>query len=359
MKEIIAQTKHQLLHYPELSGKDKIKRNIKYMLGRCGKVDRYFWSHGLLTQGLEEAYQVTNDKAILDTLLAYYDSWIEKGMTLTSVEHVINGYTLIAIYEKTGHEKYKRAADKIYEFVKNHSKDADGCLPYNQKHQNLMFIDTIGMIAPFLCRYGKVFGCKEATTVGINQILVYLEKGMDSNSGLPYHGYQSDTGMKQGMIGWGRAVGWLLWGMVDSLEYIDSTVEGYDRLRKGYEELAVNTIAYQMDDGYFAWQVQAVDGHIDTSATGMIGYAVGKGLEIGLFESQHDIMNEVVRKSKVAMIEATKNGKVMESSAECIDFAQYPQIYGNYPWAQGTGLRLAILKPVEVQKHVNTKKQTL
>ena len=44
-------------------------------------------------------------------------------------------------------------------------------------------------------------------------------------SGLPYHGYDLKTKVKYGIIGWGRAVGWLLLAMADSYEYLEK--EGY------------------------------------------------------------------------------------------------------------------------------------
>lgn len=43
---------------------------------------------------------------------------------------------------------------------------------------------------------------------------------MDAASGLPYHGFDSDTGVKYGIIGWGRAVGWLMSGISESLAYL-------------------------------------------------------------------------------------------------------------------------------------------
>ena len=38
-----------------------------------------------------------------------------------------------------------------------------------------------------------------------------------------------------------------------------------------------------------------------------------------------------------------ENGKVTGSSAECVDFAQYRQQYGNNPWGQGAVLAFLAL----------------
>ena len=34
----------------------------------------------------------------------------------------------------------------------------------------------------------------------------------------------------------------------------------------------------------------------------------------------------------------SEDGKIGQASAECTDFAQYRQQYGNYPWGQGAVL---------------------
>ena len=43
--------------------------------------------------------------------------------------------------------------------------------------------------------------------LAVSQIANFLAYGIDTTTELPYHGYEVETGMKYGIIGWGRAVG--------------------------------------------------------------------------------------------------------------------------------------------------------
>ena len=58
-----------------------------------------------------------------------------------------------------------------------------------------------------------MFGNAEAAALARRQIGSFLNYGMDYLSSLPYHGYDRQSGVKYGIIGWGRATGWLLMGM--------------------------------------------------------------------------------------------------------------------------------------------------
>ncbi|MFR6330050.1 MAG: hypothetical protein ACLUOI_15245 [Eisenbergiella sp.] len=101
--------------------------------------------------------------------------------------------------------------------------------------------------------------------LGVAQMVHFLEGGMDELSGFPYHGFNSDTGMKYGIIGWGRAVGWLTSGMSES-----PLISGKHRssvYQGTFQRTAEETVKYQRKDGSFAWQPQALEGPADTSAT--------------------------------------------------------------------------------------------
>src|SRR5699024_2785693 len=114
------------------------------------------------------------------------------------------------------------------------------------------------------------------------QLTNFLSKGIEQESGLPYHAYDVNNDTKLGIIGWGRGVGWLLIGLVDSLEYIPETHKDYKYLKNQFEGLVSKVIKYQHESGGYSWQLTAKDGFYDSSATSMISYAISKGINIGL-----------------------------------------------------------------------------
>ena len=341
LNELLQETKYQLFHYPETDKKQMIKYVIKRIIrpAHTPKKDTFFWPHALLTQSLEEAGEA-------EVLKRYYDLWIEKGMPIHNIDNVMHGYSLLYVYEKTGEEKYKLAAERLYMFLVKYQREMQGCIPYRKGNPNHIYVDGVGMIVPFLCRYGKMFEQREAMDLGIAQIRDFLESGMDEKSSLPYHGYDLKTGVKYGIIGWGRALGWLLLAMADSYEFVDEKDRQW--LSEVYRKLLINSLSYLRKDGYFSWQITAVEGPKDTSATAMIGYALKKGkiylMNENMQQEDRVLVEDALKKIESAMVNSCKNGKIYDCSGECHGFSQYPQVYGAYPWSLGPGCRMLLMK---------------
>lgn len=350
LNELLEECRYQLFHYPQTTKKQDIKYLIKRVIrpAHTPKKDPYFWPHALLAQSLETAGD-------LETLKRYYDLWIEKGMIIHNIDNVMNGYSLLYVYAETKEEKYKLAADRLYEYLVQYEKEMKGTIPYRKGNSDHIYVDGIGMIVPFLCRYGAMFEKKEAIDLGIKQIWEFLKYGMDVASGLPYHGYDIKTGVKYGIVGWGRALGWLLLAMADSIEYIP---EGKERqyIIEVFQKLLKAALQYLREDGYFSWQLSAMEGPKDTSATAMIGYALKKGRHYFSCKTNQEqkafdnddrksiAVEEALEKMEAALVNSCENGKIVDCSGECHGFSQYPQSYGAYPWSLGPGMRFLWMK---------------
>lgn len=349
LQELRKEAKVQLFHYPVFTKKQDIKYFIKRVLrpANTPKRDSFFWLHAMLAQGLEEAGE-------LETLKQYYDLWIQKDLPIHNVDNIMNGYSLLYVYEQTKEEKYRVAADKLYQYLLQYKREMKETIPYRKNHPTHIYVDGIGMIVPFLCRYGKMFGMKEAIKLGVLQMKEFVELGMDEKSGLPYHGYDLESKVKYGIIGWGRAVGWLLLAMADSYEYVEK--EDKEWLKNIYQKLLEASLHYLREDGYFSWQLSANEGPKDTSATAMIGYAFQKAIKLGVINRESKIVfkqmsegitgnfEEIIECMEQAILASVKQGKVMDCSGECEGFSQYPQVYGAYPWSLGPGLRFLLMR---------------
>jgi len=315
------------------------------------KQDRLFRLNGILAQSIEWSYFIDKDIQDLNHLEKYFDQWIKKGATINNLENSIYGYTLIYLNELIPNDKYIKAIEKIKDYLFSYPKDKHGSLP-NIKGLDDIYVESIGMICPFLCRYGKAYHNQMAIDLAINQMINYLKYGFDSKTSLPYHGYNIKGNIKHGIIGWGRAVGWLLIGMVDSLEYIAPSNHYYKILRYQFEVMVKTAVNYQMKSGYYKWQLTAFEGHIDTSATSMISYAIKRGVMIGILNRSFLHYSNL---GLLAISHSIENGVVMDSSAECTGFGIYPQDYGSNQWAQGPTTALVALSLNQETKIINNK----
>lgn len=365
-----------LLQYGKLDAKAKMKRCIRKYILRQSVVpdDPVFWPVGLLAAGLwkclvtsgqgRTALTAGGDKISSGTnreqedeietaLNAYFARWQQKGFPITCLDDLLSGEVFLDMYltgmtgqgrtdynsdlllAKEKLETYKTVVDKLAAYALIHPMDRNGCFPYRshwrEKH---IYADTIGLACPFLYRYGVAFEKQELMELALRQIVMFLDYGMDKATGLPYHGYEIESGVKHGIIGWGRAVGWLLRGMQGCMT--DSF--GRERLESAYCLLMDKVLSYQRKDGLFSWQLQAVEGPADTSATGMICVALQEGIRIGLLSDEK--YKKALRLGCEAIHHETREGLVYQCSGECKGFGQYPQIYGAYPWALGPALLL-------------------
>lgn len=329
---LVRETKEQLRQYPRTTRKQDIKYRIKRLVRKkhTPKRDFFFWPQALLAQALEEAEEI-------EALKAYFDRWLKRGMPVQNIDNVMNGYSLLYVYQQTKEEKYKAAADKLYQYLEEYRKEMQGNFPYRKGNPTHVYADGIGMIVPFLCRYGRMFRKPDAVAWGMELLQDFLKFGMDADSGLPYHGYDTLTKVKQGIVGWGRAVGWLLLALADSYEYIEK--EQKESVKKAYAELLNAVLRYQREDGSFSWALTAKEGPKDTSATAMIAYAMQKAIRMDVYED-----HAAVEKLEKAILDSVNNGRIADCSGECLGFSQYPQVYGVYPWSQGPGTRFLVLR---------------
>lgn len=311
--------------------------------------DLIFWPAGLLATGLwscraELAEDGPEVHGIEDTLVAYYIRWIKKGMPVSVIDDLLSGETLLAIYTeiKKGSRRFDKglsekqveeAVHKLAAYAQEHPKDVTGSFYYRPAGgETYIFVDSMGLACPFLYQYGDIFDRQEYRELALRQIVNFLSYGMDGATGLPYHGYDMTDGCKYGIIGWGRAVGWLLRGMTGCM----TSDYGRERLGASCVSLMDMVLKYQRQDGYFSWQMQALEGPADSSATGMICAALKKGLSLGVFSGER--YENALLIGRRALEKAVRDGLVFQCSGECEGFSRYPQHYGAYPWSLGPAL---------------------
>ena len=367
-----------LLRYGRLDLKEELKRHdrlgMKAALQICKKAlwqfavpqDPVSWPTGLLAAGLWHRFAEFKDgtedsldagiaaRNIEAALDAYFVRWQRKGFPVAYVDDLLAGEVFLDMYSAgmAGNEEitrscllfmaerlaeYRKAADKLAAYALSYPRDRNGCLSYRDgRRKGLIYVDAIGLCCPFLHRYGTLFGNDECRELALRQIESFFSCGMDGATGLPYHGYEVESGTKYGVIGWGRAVGWLLRGMHHCMD------DGYgaERLGRAFRNLIDAILPYQREDGSFSWQLQASEGPSDTSAAGLICVALQAGIENGVLEGAE--YRRAIALGLEAIRGAIEDGLVHQCSGECGGFGCYPQVYGAYPWSLGPALMLDI-----------------
>ena len=352
MEKIFKEACYELMNYPNRNMKYRVKNLLKKILKRgYSPADYLNWPNGLLSLGIMEYARKNDSKEAMDILKAYFDRWIDKGSRIYFLDDALSGETLIKLYLSTGDEKYISHINKIYDYLAKALKDSEGSLIYRPSQGNgHILADMIGMVCPFLCLYGRTFNNPEAAQLAYTQIDNFLVNAIDSASGLPYHGYEKSKELSYGIIGWGRAVGWLMLGISGVINYADEMLplSKIMELKKKFYELTRTVMNMQRENGGFAWQLGATKGQLDTSATAMIYTSIVRSYtskDISL-EDKNIYANEFlpeIKKGFEFLMGFVADGKVYDCEAECLGFGMYPQIYGSYPWSVGSMLYLGSL----------------
>ena len=366
MEQLIRSAEVELMHIPKVPlyvlAKDWINKNIRGRL--IAPYDLISWPKGCLAVGLLAQGET-------DTVLEYYGNWQKKKAPVYLVDDLLMGQAFLQLGEAArkgqiaGGESFCRklwndyrhdqAMHQMMAFLYAHDKDERGSLPYRPLHKNgRIFADGIGMVCPFACGYGVRYRDREAVKLGVRQIVNFFQYGMDEVTGLPYHVYTylgEKPAEKLGLIGWGRSVGWIAYGLAASLEMLEKDKEtfqeAYQTIFSYLEKLLQSASAYVREDGMFSSSLTEKEAPVDTSATAMVLYAYSyySNVQTGENESNENIevrqkAEQIYSRGITSLETYCKDGKVLQAQSECLDIGVYGQEYDSYPWSVGMAMKV-------------------
>ncbi len=328
--------------------KQRAKEIAKTLLGRDRASDRdpLFWPAGFLLLGLTAIAEFSRTgiaaeigDRCLQAAKMYLDRWSSRGQQVSYTDDALAGCAMIACYRLAGEEAYLTMADAVYAYLMKAPTDAEGSVIYHPSGGNrCIYADGTGMVVLFLSEYALVRdrARESAFRLAKLQLANYRKYGMDEATGLPYHGYElcaDGSAERKGLVGWGRATGFLLMGLAG---YGKATTD--PEIASFTKDLFSTVLKYRRRDGCFPWHLQSTNAHVDTSATAMIGWALAGSREWLSELSSVDEGKTGIRDIAAGLTAYVKDGTMTESLAECVDFGEHPQRYGVYPWGQGAAL---------------------
>jgi len=344
--KLLNQAQYELLNYPHKSAGYYLARPFKLLTGRDNDpLDKMTYANASLAKAMLDYYKAHKNseeaREIINVVKRYYNRFIFQRCKMYSPEDAYAGVALIELYNITGEHKYKDAAEAIMNYLTSLDTDPSGTIMRNDgKKEPYIYAETVGMTAPFLAKYGSVFEDLNATNLAVAQLQNFWSFGMDEKLVLPYHGYNYETGIKMGIIGWGQAVGKLMIGMSETLTYLDKDRPSYESIRQNYRRMVDKVEAYQAPGGLYQWQLSAKEGPADTATTAMILYSIAQSLEdkviIGIHKSR--MLRGVDALKMCIQEDGTLPGAAMVSKG----FNDYPVEFSNYPWALGPVLSLMV-----------------
>ena len=221
--------------------------------------------------------------------------------TFNAEKRVLDDYNesriLFPLYDRTGREKYRKAADMQYRCLMDQPRTAEGSFWHKLVYPNQVWLDGTYMALPFAAMYQRELGDGDYSDI-IRQLRVVREKMRDPKTGLYYHGYDASrkafwadpqTGLSRNF--WLRADGWFACALADLTEIIPEDRPERQEIAGMLAELMAGVQNY-MDPGTgMYWQVMDQGGregnYLETSGSSMMAYAMLKGARLGALETRY------------------------------------------------------------------------
>lgn len=275
-----------------------------------------------LLLGIYKYADSTNKIKLKETVYAETEKLLDETGKLKfkfdKLDQVLFGLLFLELYITTDEEKYLKGIEDIYQQIQSF-KRTDGIYLYRKK-DSVIFIDTLGMLLPFLYTYADLIKSNEIIEEANKQLTYYLEKTVYNEKEFPCHAYDLDNEIKLGSNNWSRGMAWLIIGMAYAAKYNyvnNSVKELFNIYYQKMEDLKIDNYWPQ----FFG---NTNDYQIDASATIMLLFS--KYFLNEVYDNEIDL----ALKSSI-----DENGFVENNSGDTIYINKYSRVKGKSELSQG------------------------
>lgn len=229
----------------------------------------------------------------------------------------------------------------VAEMLANSAKKY-GTVPYNENAADVRFVDTVGMICPFLIKYALEYDKPEFIDLAVNQIKAYRENGFDERTDVPFHCYNEETAAPLGICGWARGCAWWTLGVVDSLKTL-LECKGRNSEKALLLKLSAEALdlmnKYRREDGSYGRMI-FVNSLEDSSAAAMLAYC-----NMYMYSL---VKSEAYKKSAEATVDhlrtcTRRSGVIDYSQGDTMGIGYYSDSLSVMPAAQGFAVAADIM----------------
>ncbi|HYO22118.1 MAG TPA: glycoside hydrolase family 88 protein [Flavisolibacter sp.] len=263
------------------------------------KAPKWRYDQGVILKGIEGLWKATGDVKYFNYLQQSMDYYIQPDGSIKgyrpdeyNIDHINNGKLVLTLYQVTGKEKYKKAADLLRGQLKTHPRTSEGGFWHKKIYPYQMWLDGLYMGQPFYAEYAKVFGEDTIFNDVTRQFVLMERHARDPKTGLLYHGWDESreqrwanktTGLSPHV--WGRALGWFGMAMVDALDHFPAAHPGRDSIIKILNRFA-RAVSTVQDRKTGLWydipnMIAEPKNYPEASASSMLVYTLAKGVRLG------------------------------------------------------------------------------
>ena len=272
-------------------------------------MQRYSWEHGAAMQGMLEigdttAFLIMAKESVQRSKPDGRLSMVGSDMNIADTG--VNGPGILAAYKITGDEKYKKAAQAQYEYLKMPvSKNAMGVIYHNNKSK-VIFSDNMFMVAPFLAQMGDYDDA-------IRQIEGIRDLLWSKKEKLFHHIRIQETGEFKDASFWGGGNGWCGAAMMQVIELLpQDRIKDKQRLIGYCKDLLDGCIANQLPGGLLYDKITEPNFE-ESTLPAMLAYTIYKAVKSGWLDASYLVPADKMRRAIYANVD--EYGLLQQASA--------------------------------------------
>jgi len=265
------------------------------------------WSYdmGVVLEGMTEVWRNTANPIYFNFIQQKIDDYVQDNGTIFNykkldynIDNVKNGRSLLLLYKVTKKEKYLKAAQLLFNQLKEQPRTKEGGFWHKKIYPNQMWLDGLYMAQPFYTEYAALLNDTEVFEDVVNQF-VYMEKNArDTKNGLLFHAWdesreQAWADAKTGRSPhiWARGMGWFSMALVDVLDYFPEEHPRRAELLHILKRTAEAIVQVQ-DKKTGVWfdildLPKRKGNYLEASASSMFVYALAKGIRKGYLPASY------------------------------------------------------------------------
>lgn len=273
---------------------------------------RWTYTLGLETRAMVDVAERYDCPDILSYAMAYPDTMVTaEGDILTyniakyNLDMICSGRMLFEALDRTGEERYRRAAALLYRQLKEQPRTKEGGFWHKQIYTQQMWLDGLFMAEPFYAEYvGRFGGEGNEESIDrdscyqdiVRQFVVVADNTYDPATHLYRHAWDSthqmfwcDPETGQSPHAWGRAMGWYAMAIVETLDYLPVETVGRDQLIQILRGIYAELPRYADPETGMWYQVldspTREGNYQESTCSAMFTYAALKGVRMGYLDS--------------------------------------------------------------------------
>jgi rhamnogalacturonyl hydrolase YesR len=272
-------------------------------------MQRAAWEQGVAIQAMIECADFDMLRLLVNEALVRQSSdgrTCMLGSDHSVTDPVAAGYGILKCHELFGDEKYKRAADRLYNYCKNIAPRSESGIVYHINNSREIWSDSIYMLPPFLAAYGDYDEC-------LKQIRGYRAYLWNANKKLFSHRWSDDKKDFINVRCWGGGNGWAAASFALIYELLPADRQAYrTEIATCLTELLDGLQAAVRPDGLFNDFVGESDSFVETDLSQMAAFAIFKSVKTGAIDKKY---MKFARKMKEGALSKVDNYGYVQGTA--------------------------------------------